>query len=208
MKWSSIILSNMIHLGGGGYNVTLGGEGSEGYKHTKEVCEAIRKQKTGVKLSVESIAKRSVLQSYTWKIIYPNDEIEIVRNLSKFCKDSGLGLSSGSMANVARGIRKHHKGFRCEKLSKRSKHMSEEARHKVSIGNSGRKLTADQIKVRTNAQSKFWLIKLPTGEKLKIQNLKEYCRKIGLRYDSMCRISKGKRKTHRGGYSCVKISDR
>lgn len=188
-----------------GYNVTLGGEGSEGYKHTKEVCEGIRRQKTGVKLSAESIAKRSAFQSYTWKIIYPDGKVEIIRNLSKFCRSNDSGLCSGSMSAVARGARKHHKGFKCEKLSKRSKHMSDEAKHKVSVGNLGKKLTAEQIKARTKAQSKFWLIRLPTGEEIKIQNLKEYCRGNGLTYGAMLRISKGKRKTHRGGYSCKKL---
>jgi len=191
-----------------GYNATLGGEGAEGYKHTKEVCEAIRKQKTGVKLSAESIAKRSALQSYTWKIIYPDGGTEVVRNLSKFCRSNNFGLSPGSMSSVARGERKHHKGFKCEKLSKRSKCLSEEAKHKVSVGNLGRKLTDDQIKARTKAQSKFWLIKLPTGEELKIQNLENYCRENGLLCSSMYRIARGERKTHRGGYSCIKLNDR
>jgi hypothetical protein len=111
------------------------------------------------------------------------------------------------MSAVARGVRKHHKGFKCEKLSKRSRSLSKKARHKVSIGNLGKKLTEDQIKVRTKAQSKFWVVKLPTGEELKIQNLKEYCREKGLTYSSMCRISRGERKTHRGGYSCIKIDE-
>lgn len=190
-----------------GYNATLGGEGAEGYKHTKEVCEAIRKQKTGVKLSAESIAKRSALQSYTWRIIYPDGKTEIIRNLTKFCRDSNFGLNPGSMSAVARDSRKHHKGFKCEKLSKRNKPMSKEARHKVSIGNLGKKLTPDQIRARTKAQSKFWLIKLPTGEELEVQNLKGYCREKELTYSSMCRISRGERKTHKGGYSCIKIDE-
>lgn len=195
-------------FGGNGYNVTLGGEGSEGYKHTKEACETIRRQKIGVKLSAESIAKRSALQSYTWKIIYPDGKIEIIRNLSKFCRSNDLGLRPDTLGKVATGKRKQHKGFKCEKLSKRTKYISEEARHKISAKNLGRKLTADQIKARTKVQSKFWLIKLPTGEKLKVQNLKNYCRENGLSYSAMCRISRGKRKTHRGGYSCIKLGDR
>lgn len=194
-------------FGRSGYNETIGGEGVEGYKHTKEVCEAIRKQKTGIKLSQKSIDRRSLLQSYIWKITYPNGKIEIVRNLAKFCKNSPFELSIGTLYNVAYGRRNHHKGFKCEKLSKRSKKCSVETRNKISIGNLGKKPTIEQLYTQVKAQNKVWLIKTPDGDQVKVTNLKTYCIENFLKYGSMLSVARGEKKTYKGGYVCEKLSE-
>lgn len=158
-----------------GYNLSLGGEGSVGFRHTKEARQKISnlkknrplseehrqkismslkkdnspnfgkslsektkkkisKSKKGKPLSRETCQKMSesrkgnVLLKKTrqkigeanscdWLIVFPNSREEIVRNMSKFCKENGLFLSN--MSRVASGYQKHHKHFKCKKLDKR-----------------------------------------------------------------------------------------
>ena len=50
--------------------------------------------------------------TYTWKVIYPDGREVIVDSLTAFCNQ--YNLSQGNLAEVARGNRKQHKGYRCE----------------------------------------------------------------------------------------------
>ena len=192
-------------LSSDGYNCTYGGEGNHGFKHSKETCELIRQMKTGVKLSKESIAKRSQKQSYTWKIIFPDDKEEIICNLSDFCRKNNLCATS--MSAVARGDRSHHKGFKCIKLSKRKKINSKSTRLAISKANKGRKLTPEQLKQRIESQAYYWEITLlKSGDKIQVKNLKEYCRKNDIHYHSMLKVSSGAKKHHKG-LECIKVME-
>lgn len=50
-----------------------------------------------------------------WEIILPNGDIVYVKNMSKFCKEHSLNPSA--MSSVARGKRRHYKGYKCKKLT-------------------------------------------------------------------------------------------
>ena len=50
----------------------------------------------------------------TYKILKPNDEIEIIKNISRYCRENNLCVSS--MVAVSKGRRNHHKGYRCERV--------------------------------------------------------------------------------------------
>lgn len=186
-----------------GYNCTLGGEGSVGFKHTKEVCELITKQKTGVKLSKESIERRSLLQSKDWLIVFPSGEESVIRNLSKFCRENDL--SPGAMYGVSQGERNHHKNFRCVRLLPfNRKTCSKETRQMISEKNKGKRNTKEQSERQLDIQSKYWLITFPNGQEKTIKNLNRFCRKYVLSPSLMHRLARGERKTHKG-FKCKKL---
>jgi hypothetical protein len=187
-----------------GYNNTLGGEGSYGFKHTKEACEKIRKLKSGIKLSKESIAKRTEKQSYMWKIIFPDGKEENILNLSKFCRENLL--NPGIMGLVSRGERQHHNGFKCIKLSMvDTKKCSDLARLRIKNSHIGKKLSEESIDKRTETQAGMWEIYSKDNNKFLIRNLRNYCKENNMHYHSMLRVNRGERSHHKG-FKCRKLS--
>ena len=51
-----------------------------------------------------------------WKLIYPDGKEIFIDNLRIFCKNNNL--QEDNLYNVAKGKRKHHKGFKVEKVVK------------------------------------------------------------------------------------------
>ena len=115
-----------------GYNMTSGGEGTINRvcglstrekisrskigkplsaKH-KELLSSMRRGKSKSKSHILSVAES---KSKVWKITFPDLHVETIRNLSKFCRTHHI--NDNGMRLVANGSRKHHKGFKCEKVS-------------------------------------------------------------------------------------------
>jgi len=114
-------------------------QSSTGRTHSQETKDNISKSKLGTKhhyygkkLSTKHKNKMSKAslghkkskshvqniinaKSKLWLITFPDNHTEIIKNLTKFCKDNNL--SQGNMCNVAHGKCKQHKGFKCKKLS-------------------------------------------------------------------------------------------
>jgi group I intron endonuclease len=116
-----------------GYNMTLGGEGSVGRKHTKEAMLKISNSRKGILVSEETKVKLSKMRkgkkkskdhvkavaeskSEYWEITFPDGRIKIIKNLSAFSRD--YNLNDGGLRMVAYGRRNHHKGFKCKKIGK------------------------------------------------------------------------------------------
>ena len=115
-----------------GYNMTIGGDGSIGYKHSDEMKKYLSEQKTGIKnpmfkkvVSEETKRKLSNLNKgrkfseeslSTWGKLYlitdPNGSQFKIKNLNKFCRENNL--DSGHMVAIAKGDRKTHKKYKCE----------------------------------------------------------------------------------------------
>jgi len=183
-----------------GYNLTLGGEGCEGFKHSEESKKTMNNFKIGTKLSKKSIDKRSLLQSYDWEIITPDGETKIIRNLSKFCNDNNLNAQG--MYRTSRGDRKYYKKYKCRKLTINSNKISSEStKIKISAANKGRKLTPEQLKQRVKSE---WEIIYPDNSKKIIVNLKKFCGKNDMCYGYMLKVANGIR-THHKGFKCRKI---
>jgi hypothetical protein len=72
------------------------------------------KQKVNLKKVRENNKNKS--QTLWWKITSPNNEIFIVYGLGQFCREHNL--SQSHMFSVAKGIRKHHKNWKCEYYKK------------------------------------------------------------------------------------------
>jgi predicted RNA-binding protein with RPS1 domain len=77
--------------------------------HSDETRNKLSEVLTGRKLSEEHILKMSELRSKTWNFIDPNGNKLTIKNLTKFCQENYLGISS--MTRVAKGEQKSHKGW-------------------------------------------------------------------------------------------------
>ena len=49
-----------------------------------------------------------------WEIVTPTDEVLVITNLAKFCREHNL--LKNKMCEVSKGKWKQHKGFKCKKL--------------------------------------------------------------------------------------------
>jgi group I intron endonuclease len=106
-----------------GYNLSAGGEGNPGRKHTDETKRRLAEMKSGTTQTTET--KERISQSKKgkpnasaktaaikeWIVTDPNGTELCISNLNQFCKDNGL--NTGAMSQVALGHREHHKGYRC-----------------------------------------------------------------------------------------------
>lgn len=131
MDEKEVYYINLLNSIDSGYNMTLGGEGTIGRSCSSITRTKISNSKAGKPLSDEHRAKLSAVSigvgksnnhvekvseaiSKHWEITYPNGEVEVIRNLSKFCRVHNL--SDRGMWLVANNYRKHHKGFSCRKI--------------------------------------------------------------------------------------------
>lgn len=61
------------------------------------------------------MARKRPPRTNHWEIIDPYGRKFTIFNMNEFCRKRGL--ISGHMYGVARGLREHHKGYRCRKIS-------------------------------------------------------------------------------------------
>jgi len=105
-----------------------------GKKHSELTKQKISMKNSGRKLSEEhkkkisesnngkilsNQHKQKISKSHAkhiYKVIKPDGNIDIVRNLHQYCKDNNL--QSSHMSRVVHGKFKHHKGYRCKKIEK------------------------------------------------------------------------------------------
>jgi len=110
-----------------GYNMTIGGDGSIGYKHTSEMKKYLSEIRMGIshkhteetKLKMSASRKgirrtEEVISNMGKKylITYPSGEIVSIKNLNKFCRENNLDCVH--MVSIAKGLRKSHKRYKCE----------------------------------------------------------------------------------------------
>jgi len=101
-----------------GYNISEGGDGTHGYRHTQKAKDAMSKFRKGKftgknnhfygKTHTPEV-KYKMKKCYL--IVFPNNHEEIIHGMKEFCKKHNLNRSH--MCSVAKGTRKHHKGFWC-----------------------------------------------------------------------------------------------
>ena len=98
------------------HNKTEGGEDTTGYKHTDEAIKKIKESRKNQVMTVteEKCKNISIAKSREWMVTTPQGIQIRIKNLFQFCKDEGL--SAGNLSQVAKGIRKHHRGYRVQPL--------------------------------------------------------------------------------------------
>ncbi len=139
-------IGNYNSYNGHNYNSTIGGEGIFGYKHNEETIEKLKINAAGkgnpmygrhhskYSTNLMSKLKKNKLLTFQhknrmslsrigheynaklWKVIDPNGGIEIVKNLSKYCRNHCL--DAGHMIKVSKGKAKHHKQYKVERIYK------------------------------------------------------------------------------------------
>ena len=71
----------------------------------------------GISRSQEERNKQSISScKYFYEVISPNGNIFYIRNMKKFCIENKL--DDGAMGKIANGKAKHHKKWKCKKISK------------------------------------------------------------------------------------------
>ena len=91
-------------------NMTDGGEGTSGWKVSKELRKKHSDIKKGIPLTEEHISNKSKI----WLVISPQGDKQVINNLNRFCRENSL--TQGLMHKVSSGERNHHKGWKCEKM--------------------------------------------------------------------------------------------
>jgi group I intron endonuclease len=108
-----------------GYNMSLGGDGRPGLKHTEESISLMKKNRSGIpcpewqKKFLSELYKGKPQPPHrkssakTYQITDPNGNDIVITNLTKFCKENNL--NAGAMSQVAkkRPGYPHHKGWTC-----------------------------------------------------------------------------------------------
>jgi group I intron endonuclease len=110
-----------------GYNMTIGGDGAIGYKHSEDMKKYLSEKRKGkgIPHTTEtkykmSLSKKGKLYSEEKKsklgkkyiITDPAGYIFEIKNLNKFCRENNLDTSH--MVSIAKGIRKTHKKYKCQ----------------------------------------------------------------------------------------------
>lgn len=121
MEGYFIRLYNSHYSTGQGYNMSYGGEGQIGFKHSSETIDKFKKRtpwnkgiKTGPQKPEHVQKIRDAIRGKRdkcWEITSPDGGILQITNLKRFCEANGLNTSH--MWSVARGKRKQHKGWKC-----------------------------------------------------------------------------------------------
>lgn len=198
-----MIMVHNTHISQGGYNFTWGGNESPmsnpiTKKKAKKSIQVSMKFFTGKNNSmnlpgVREKHKKAVKKSMDnpdWKekhkigcnknkciyeITDPSGNVFKILGLNSFCKK--YNLSQSKMSTVAVGQRKHHRGWKCKKISES---RARPYRKNVSINTKTYKISY---------KNKSYII----------ENLTNFCRENGLSYSSM--ITYGKCQ----GYICTKL---
>jgi len=105
-----------------GYNLTIGGEGTTGWKHTDEAKKAIstagigNKNTRGKRWKKTPIAceNSSKAHEHTYEITYPDGSTCTIKGLTRFCREHNLCVQN--MWKVSKGLRKSSGGYKCRKI--------------------------------------------------------------------------------------------
>jgi hypothetical protein len=101
------------------HNLTDGGEGVTGYKHTPETREKMKKpfhlKKTKAPKTKRTKNWVNIASSKEWIITFPCGKEEIITSLRNFCKFNNLHYTC--MRDITYGRQKYHKGFSVKKVT-------------------------------------------------------------------------------------------
>lgn len=95
----------------------------KGKKHSSEAKEKMRRSRLGKKWNDEQKAHLSDIrkkhknrcQTKYWKLTSPDGKIYKIYGLGEFCRNNNL--SQGHLWSVSKGLKTHHKGWKCSKIT-------------------------------------------------------------------------------------------
>lgn len=105
-----------------GYNLTIGGEGASGYRHSEETKKIIGAHSKGNKNTVGKTWKKTKRQvensrlahSRKWEITDPNGNSFCIVGLLNFCRERNIPAQN--MGKVAAGLRNKCHGYTCRSI--------------------------------------------------------------------------------------------
>lgn len=168
-----------------GYNMTEGGEGLVGFKHSLETRRLLSDLKKG---------------SNPWNKNRPRSEETKLK----------ISLANSNPSNETRQkMSESHKGHTPWNKGKKFGPLSEDTRNKISLSskggvpwNTGKNLTKDHKRKialsNLKRYSRVYEVEFPNGEVIKINNLKLFSRENNLDSGSMYKVALGKQKHHKG----------
>lgn len=168
------------------YNVKAGGDHGE---HSKETREKIGAAGRGRTKSTEAIERQAEARSREWIIAHPDGIIEVIKNLTQFCRVHGL--NQANMISVANGTQNSCTGFRCARYSGDEFEIIEFKNRK--------------FKTKSDKHSSRWKIIHPCGTRQTILNMKQFCSDNDLCNAKMSQVASGQRSHHKG-FRCAKLS--
>lgn len=127
-------------------------------------------------MSTEGKHRREAAISKTWIVTDPAGREHQVVNLRRFCRQHGL--VQAHFWYVAQGKASHAKGWKC-------------------------RYADGSTPAYVNRAVREYVVTTPTGDVVRIRNLRQYCRDHNLAYTGMINILSGSQKQHRG-YSLVR----
>lgn len=163
----------------------------KGIKRSAETRLRMSQAWKGKKKSAQQLEKITAARSFTYVLIDPFGQSQVVKNLRKFCRESGL--HQGALAAVARGDAPHHKRWVAVKI---------ETESLEGIGNA----QAEALE-RWNAvacKTPIWILSGPIGGEIRARVLSEICDALGLHAGCMTKVASGEREHHKS-WTCRKI---
>jgi group I intron endonuclease len=97
-------------------------------------------------------------------------------------------LGKKASPETLKKLSESHKGIR----------LSKEAKEKLSRINKGKKPHPNTLDAQTNKNCKIFILLSPSGEEIKVTNMRKFCRENNLHPSNMCLLTKGRLESHNG----------
>lgn len=174
------------HISEWGYNLTYGGEGTFGYKHSKEsrLKNSLRNKGKTIPYDV----RKKISESLKGRVF----SIEHIKKISESLKDRVFSTEHKN------NISKNHHNVNGSNNPMFGKHHTEEAKKKMSINSSGDNHPMFGIRGENHCLSKSFVIIYPDGYIKNIKGLKNFCKINNLDSSAMRKVAQGKQKQHKG----------
>jgi hypothetical protein len=195
-----------------GYNLTLGGDGSCGWKPSEETKRKISKSKKGKLVGSEnpfygknhSEEARQKMTGSRYNCRGKNHHMYG----KKHSKEVKMKIGAASKGrNVGRKHTETAKNkIRMAHLGKKKGPFSLETRKKMSRAHLGNKVPQVIRDKMAKSKSHSWLLTFPDGSKKIIRNLRKFCDENNLSRRALYAVVDGKRRHHKN-YCCQKLYD-
>lgn len=178
--------------------VMTGYKQTEEHKHNAAITRIGKKRSPETKDKMRQSALGHTPNNTKEFILTSPDGVKyLVYHLRNFCKQHGL--SAGTLIQVARGNRAHHKGWKAcylnpnEDTSKKYS-ASDEARAKMSASSSTRVRTTEEYASRR----KTLILTSPDGVEYVVDGIHAFCQQHGLDSSSIAKVARGRYAHHHG----------
>lgn len=122
-------------------------------------------------------------------ITFPDGEERRIKGLATFCREHNL--NAAAMSQVALGNVNQHKGYLCRHHGVTQAQWEKSKRRNYKSG---------------GGWKGHWLITTPTGEKMIVPSLTQFCKEHDLNQGNMSSVANGERK-HDRGYKCSRYEN-